>query len=150
MIGTPNNGSPLAYGTPLINPFTVPPLMVPILANFFCIPAAYDLIPGSEATKSVPNENTKYYTIAGNWRPDSYYLFNVFYPPFDTNCPQSLWLPIERWGSDFVISGQDDGLVPLNSAVSEEFTNLGISNNCHTNLLFEPEEYNWSKQILIQ
>jgi hypothetical protein len=30
------------------------------------------------------------------------------------------------------------------------FTNLGISKNCHTNILFEPQEYNWSKQILLQ
>ncbi|MDF2738336.1 MAG: Lipase [Nitrososphaeraceae archaeon] len=149
MIGTPNHGSPLAWGTSMITPFTVHPFILPILASFFCLPAAYDLIPGTEATLSTPNENTNYYTIAGSWTPDPYYLFNLFYPPYDTNCPQTLWLPMERWGnSDFVIPGQDDGLVPLSSAVSEEFTNLGISDNCHSNLLTEQQEYNWAKEIL--
>ena len=77
MIGTPNHGSPLVWGLSLINPFTVPPLMLPIVERFFCLPAASDLKPRSEATLSVKNENTKYYTIAGSWIPD-FYFFNFF------------------------------------------------------------------------
>lgn len=152
MIGTPNHGSPLAWGTSMISPFTVNPLFLPFLEAFFCLPAAHDLIPGSEATLSVPNENTDYYTIAGSWTPEPY-LVNMFLPPyffplFDSNCPQSSWLTLQRWGNDFVVPGQDDGLVPLSSATSQEFTNLGISNNCHTNLLYEQQEYDFAKEIL--
>lgn len=148
MIGTPNHGSPMAWGTLWINSFTVPPLMLPIVERFFCLPAATDLQPGSEATLSVKNENTKYYTIAGNWRPD-FYFSNVFSFSSDSNCPQASWLPIQRWGSDFIILEQDDGLVPLSSAVPHGFKNLGVSDNCHTNLLSEQQEYDWAKQILL-
>jgi pimeloyl-ACP methyl ester carboxylesterase len=147
MIGTPNRGSPLVWGVSLINPFTVPPLMLPIVERFFCLPAASDLKPGSEATLSVKNVNTKYYTIAGSWQPDIY--FNFYYPYNDSNCSQESWLPLERWGNDFIILGQDDGLVPLRSAVPPGFINLGISDNCHTNLLSEQQEYDWVKQILL-
>jgi pimeloyl-ACP methyl ester carboxylesterase len=155
MIGTPNHGSPLAWGTAFMNPLTVNPLFFPFLEAFFCLPAAHDLIPGSEATLSVPNVNTDYYTIAGRWTPEPYYV-NMFVPPYffplyDSNCAQPAWLTIQRWGNiDFVIPGQDDGVVPLHSAVSEGFTNLGISNNCHTNLLSEQQEYNWAKEKLLQ
>lgn len=153
MIGTPNHGSPLAWGTSMITPYTVPLPFYPILAAFFCLPAAHDLIPGTEATLSVPNENTNYYTIAGDWTPEPYFVnmfvYPYFFPVYDSNCLQSSWLTIQRWGNnDFVIPGQDDGLVPLRSAVSQEFTNLGISDNCHTNLLTEQLEYNWAKEIL--
>jgi pimeloyl-ACP methyl ester carboxylesterase len=148
MIGTPNHGSPLVWGVSLINPFTVPTLMLPIAERFFCLPAASDLKPGSEATLAVKNENTKYYTIAGSWRPD-FYFFNFFSFSSDSNCPQASWLPLQRWGSDFIILGQDDGLVPLRSAVTQEFIKLGISDNCHTNLLSEQQEYDWAKQILL-
>jgi pimeloyl-ACP methyl ester carboxylesterase len=51
MIGTPNNGSPLAD-----------------LSNI-CKPAVDDLRPGANATKAVMNKNTKYYTITGDWLP---------------------------------------------------------------------------------
>ena|SRR5215211_3962981 len=155
MIGTPNHGSPLAWGTAFMNPLTVNPLFYPFLEAFFCLPAAHDLIPGSAATLSVPNVNTDYYTIAGSWTPEPYYV-NMFFPPYffplyDSNCAQPAWLTIQRWGNnDFVIPGQDDGLVPLRSAVSQGFTNLGISNNCHTNLLSEQQEYNWAKEKLLQ
>ena len=148
MIGTPNHGSPLVWGVSLINPFTIPPLMFPIVERFFCLPAASDLKPESEATLSAKNENTKYYTIAGSWIPD-FYFSNVFSFSSDSNCPQASWLPLQRWGSDFVILGQDDGLVPLRSAVQQGFINLGVSDNCHTNLLSEQQEYDWAKQILL-
>ncbi len=147
MIGTPNRGSPLVWGVSLINPFTIPPLMLPIVERFFCLPAASDLQPGSEATLSVKNENTKYFTIAGSWRPDIY--FNFYYPYNDSNCPQESWLPLQRWGNDFIILGHDDGLVSLWSAIPPGFVNLEISDNCHTNLLSEQQEYDWAKQILL-
>jgi pimeloyl-ACP methyl ester carboxylesterase len=147
MIGTPNHGSPMAWGTSWINPFTVPPLMLPIVERFFCLPAASDLQPGSEATLSVKNENTKYYAIAGSWTP-TFYFFNFFSFSSDSNCTQASWLPLQRWGSS-IIFGQDDGLVPIRSAVPPEFINLGISDNCHTNLLSEQQEYDWAKQILL-
>ena len=147
MIGTPNHGSPMAWGTSFINPFTVLPLMLPIVERFFCLPAASDLQPGSEATLSAKNEKTKYYTIAGSWRP-TFYFFNFFSFSSDSNCTQASWLPLQRWGSS-IIFGQDDGLVPLKSAVPPEFINLGISHNCHTNLLSEQQEYDWAKQILL-
>jgi hypothetical protein len=149
MIGTPNHGSPMAWGSSWINPFTVPPLMLPIVERLFCLPAASDLQPGSEATLSVKNENTIYYTIAGGWTPDPYPFFNVFFPSSDSNCPQESWLPIQRWGNNNIILGQDDGLVPLWSAAPQGFRNLGISDNCHTNLLYEQQEYDWAKQILL-
>jgi triacylglycerol esterase/lipase EstA (alpha/beta hydrolase family) len=49
MIGTPNDGTPLAYRTSL------------------CTPAVWDVLPGAPATKAAMNPNTKYYTIAGDW-----------------------------------------------------------------------------------
>jgi pimeloyl-ACP methyl ester carboxylesterase len=51
MIGTPNDGSPIAE---ISDP---------------CKPAVYDLRPGANATKAEMNPNTKYYTIAGDWDP---------------------------------------------------------------------------------
>ena len=51
MIGTPNDGSPIAE---ISDP---------------CKPAVYDLRPGSNATKAKMNPHTKYYTIAGDWAP---------------------------------------------------------------------------------
>ena len=49
MIGTPNNGTPMAERTSL------------------CAPAVWDVLPEANATKVGSNPNTKYYTIAGNW-----------------------------------------------------------------------------------
>ena len=49
MIGTPNNGTPLAETTDA------------------CSPAISDVLPDSLATKSEMNRNTKYWTIAGDW-----------------------------------------------------------------------------------
>lgn len=145
MIGTPNRGSPLAYGSLATNPLTIPPLIFPFMQQFICFPAVYDLIPNSDATRAEKNENTDYYTIAGNWDPSFY--FNFFYPPSDENCRQQFWLPFERWASDFILLESDDGIVPLWSAAPQEFENLGITNNCHTNL-FEQHEYDLVKQIL--
>jgi pimeloyl-ACP methyl ester carboxylesterase len=49
MIGTPNNGTPVAERTTL------------------CAPAVWDVLPEANATKVGSNPNTKYYTIAGDW-----------------------------------------------------------------------------------
>ncbi len=49
MIGTPNNGTPVAERTSL------------------CAPAVWDVLPEANATKVGSNPNTKYYTIAGDW-----------------------------------------------------------------------------------
>jgi pimeloyl-ACP methyl ester carboxylesterase len=49
MIGTPNNGTPIAERTNI------------------CAPAVSDLLPEAAATKAEMNPNTKYYTIAGDW-----------------------------------------------------------------------------------
>ena len=50
MIGTPNDGSPLAQ------------------KYDFCKPAIWDILPNASATKAKGNPNTNYYTIAGNWK----------------------------------------------------------------------------------
>ena len=52
MIGTPNAGSPLAESCEVV-------------------PCLYDLRPGAAATEVNMNPNTKYYTIAGDWNPES-------------------------------------------------------------------------------
>jgi pimeloyl-ACP methyl ester carboxylesterase len=142
MIGTPNYGSPLAIGS-----LTVPPPIVPFFQAFgLCAPAVFDLIPGSDATQSQINHNTLYYTIAGDWSP-SFYYFNFLYP-YDTSCHQLNWLPLERWGS-LVINGDDDGIVPLNSAAApNDFINIGVTSDCHTNL-FGINEYNMVKDTLL-
>jgi triacylglycerol esterase/lipase EstA (alpha/beta hydrolase family) len=49
MIGTSNNGSPLAE------------------LSDICGPAVYDLRRGASATQAEQNPNTNYYTISGNW-----------------------------------------------------------------------------------
>jgi triacylglycerol esterase/lipase EstA (alpha/beta hydrolase family) len=52
MIGTPNDGSPLAE------------------LSDICGPAVYDLRHGASATQAEQNLNTNYYTISGNWLPN--------------------------------------------------------------------------------
>jgi uncharacterized alpha/beta hydrolase family protein len=49
MIGTPNNGTPMAERTSV------------------CAPAVWDVLPEAEATRAGMNPNTKYYTVAGDW-----------------------------------------------------------------------------------
>jgi uncharacterized alpha/beta hydrolase family protein len=68
MIGTPNAGSPLAQSSEV------------------CAPAVYDLRPGAAATEVKMNPNTKYYTIAGDWNPES------------GNCQLTAALPFEQTG----------------------------------------------------
>jgi len=50
MIGTPNQGTPLAEFTDS------------------CSPAILDVLPGANATKAEMNPNTNYWTIAGDWQ----------------------------------------------------------------------------------
>jgi pimeloyl-ACP methyl ester carboxylesterase len=144
MIGTPNRGSPLAYGS-----LAYPPMIFPYFKEFICWPAVYDLIPYSSASKAIVNENTNYYTIAGIW--NSYPYLNYFYPLYDPKCPQAIWLPFERWSGDFILIGIDnginDGIVPLSSAAPKEFKNLGVTNDCHTNLV-DKKEYLMAKTVL--
>jgi pimeloyl-ACP methyl ester carboxylesterase len=129
MVGTPNSGSPIAQSSEI------------------CTPAVHDLKPGAAATEVKMNSNTKYYTIAGDWNPLTGFI----------NCSPSLFFFFQ--GNFFIllnISGGNDGIVPLNSAINppnpeEDFKNIGISNNCHADLLGN-EEYNMIKEegILLQ
>ncbi len=124
MIGTPNAGSPLAS------------------MNNMCRPAIYDLRPGSPATNVERNNNTKYYTIAGDWTPSGSIP--------DPNCsPNELtWLAFQQFGSS-KLQGPDDGIVPLSSVESVESSiKLGTTDNCHTDLL-GPEEYELAREVLL-
>src|ERR671913_1123896 len=72
MIGTPNAGSPLAEN------------------NEVCAPAVYDLKPGAPDTKVKENQNTQYYTIAGDWNPDA------------GNCDLSMFSSTQQGGNDML------------------------------------------------
>ncbi|HET8794227.1 MAG TPA: alpha/beta fold hydrolase [Nitrososphaeraceae archaeon] len=116
MIGTPNAGSPLAESCEI------------------GIPAVYDLRPGSAATEVKMNPNTKYYTIAGDWNPQSenYHLFFSF----EQSGFYSLPIP-------------NDGMVSVSSVESQDyFINLGHSTNCHSNLLSD-YEYELAKDLIL-
>jgi pimeloyl-ACP methyl ester carboxylesterase len=132
MIGTPNLGSPLAY------------------VNELCSPAIFDIRPGSDATKATKNENTRYFTIAGNWTP-------ALEPKsMDSNCSpsQQFLLDFQR-GGYFALNSipgfsiPNDGIVPVSSVhLIGTFNNLGNTDNCHTDLLGD-EEYAKSREILL-
>lgn len=118
MIGTPNAGSPLAVNSEV------------------CTPAVYDLRPGAADTKVKENPNTKYYTIAGDWNPDT------------GNCDLSLFSPIQQGGYDN-LPKPNDGLVPISSVESLGYSDsLGHSKSCHSNLLSE-YEYGLAKDVLM-
>ncbi|HSF51309.1 MAG TPA: alpha/beta hydrolase [Nitrososphaeraceae archaeon] len=122
MIGTPNAGSPLAN------------------TNNICLPAVEDLRPGAKPTKAEENNNTEYYTIAGDWNP---FLL--------VNCPQLEWLPAEIMGYLPLLGreGSNDGIVSISSVESlENFTKLGYTPNCHSNLLGE-KEYELARNVLL-
>src|SRR5829696_138018 len=119
MIGTPNAGSPLAQSSET------------------CTPAVYDLRPGAPATEVKMNANTKYYTIAGEWNPQS------------GNCQLTPFLPMEQSGFSN-LPKPNDGMVPLSSVESQDyFINLGHSKSCHSNLMSE-YEYGLAKVILVE
>ena len=126
MMGTPNNGSPLADRD---------------YERDLCKPAVYDLMTNSTAIMSPINNNTNYYTIAGNWEP-SYIPFTFI----DSNCSLTPFYLYLKEGSSF-LEGPDDGIVPQDSAQPPEFMSLGQTDNCHTDLLSE-EEYSLASQIL--
>ena len=116
MIGTPNAGSPLAESISI------------------CAPAVYDLRPGAAATQVNMNPNTKYYTIAGDWNPqsESYQLFFSF----EQSGFSSLPIP-------------NDGMVSVSSVESQDyFINLGHSKSCHSNLMSE-YEYGLAKDVIL-
>ena len=117
MIGTPNAGSPLAESCEVGTP------------------AVYDLRPGAAATEVNMNPNTKYYTIAGDWNPQSenYQLFFSFEQVGFSSLP----IP-------------NDGMVSVSSVESQDyFINLGHSTNCHSNLLSD-YEYELAKDLLLE
>jgi len=117
MIGTPNAGSPLAQSSEI------------------CTPAVYDLRPNSAATEVKMNPNTKYYTIAGEWDPQS------------GNCQLTPFLPMEQSGSSD-LPKPNDGMVPLSSVESQDyFINLGHNKSCHPNLLNE-YKFGLAKEII--
>ena len=141
MIGTPNEGSPIADRYYTIDP---------------CKPAVYDLMTTSNVNKVNKNENTEYYTVAGNWVSEYYWVGGWLY--VDINCPYPMnWFNWEGWNWvtlqniwRFQIIGDDDGIVPVVSVEEPgEFIPLGQTNNCHTNL-FTDEEYNFVIPILKQ
>jgi uncharacterized alpha/beta hydrolase family protein len=104
MIGTPNAGSPMAER------FNV------------CTPGVWDALPESNATRAEMNPNTKYWTIAGDWEPDSQ--------------------------GDPTIAGPDDGYVQVSSVESEGyFQSLGRTDNRHELLLGE-DEYKMALDVL--
>ena len=116
MIGTPNAGSPLAESCEIGTP------------------AVYDLRPGAAATEVKMNPNTKYYTIAGDWNPQSenYQLFFSFEQVGFSSLP----IP-------------NDGMVSVSSVESQDyFINLGHSTNCHSNLLSD-YEYELAKDLIL-
>jgi predicted alpha/beta hydrolase family esterase len=117
MIGTPNAGSPLAQTSEI------------------CTPAVYDLRPGAAATQVKMNPNTKYYTIAGDWNPES------------GNCQLTPFLPMEQSGFSN-LPKPNDGIVPLSSVESQDyFISLGHSKSCHSNLMSE-YEYGLAKGVI--
>lgn len=81
MIGTPNQGSPIANWAKML-----PSDMAPLFGEFLCTPAIYDLIPCSDTVRSQIHNGTTYYTIAGNRTPSLYNTFNFSYPPVNGAC----------------------------------------------------------------
>jgi pimeloyl-ACP methyl ester carboxylesterase len=125
MIGTPNSGSPLAY------------------SNDYCAPAVYDIRPGASDTTVRENNNTRYYTIAGDWNPSVV-----------SNCPEVQnifefdWPQFEKEGFA-KLQKPNDGLVPVSSVESLPYSNsLGHPSDCHTNLLSKAE-YDFARTILL-
>ena len=91
------------------------------------------------------NPNTNYYTIAGIWQP----AFSPFLIDESGNCIDfTIFYPL-MVGGHAQMGGQDDGLVPLNSAETPQFHSLGETTKCHTNLLDE-NAYNLASPILRQ
>ena len=141
MIGTPNAGSELADIHHEDDP---------------CKPAVYDLLTSAPVNQVDNNDNTKYHTIASNWK-------SVYWPPFtafDINCPAPLfWFDVEGWNmltfqylgrQELGLGRPSDGLVPIDSVEEPgQFNSLGRTDNCHTNM-FTNEEYNKVLRVLLR
>src|SRR5215207_4731286 len=141
MIGTPNEGSPLADR---------------YYRSDDCKPAVYDLMTTSPVLRVEKNEHTRYHTIASSW-----IIVYQYRPPFwtldDINCPSpSNWFDLEGWNflafqynGRYEIKGPDDGIVPVKSVEEPgEYRSLGRTDNCHTNM-FTYEEYNKAIGVLL-
>jgi pimeloyl-ACP methyl ester carboxylesterase len=137
MIGTPNEGSPLADRYYLRDD---------------CKPAVYDLITTSPVLNVGKNEHTKYHTIASNWVSE----YPFVWLPEDVNCPSpSNWFDIAGWNfltfqyvGRYEILEPNDGIVPVDSVEeSGEFDSLGRTDNCHTNM-FTDEEFQKALGVL--
>jgi len=135
MIGTPNGGDTLANQAANFADFVG---LFPFsdLFNFFCRPALYDLEIGADATNSAENNNTQYYTIYGDWNPSL----------STNNCPQVPnlsgfdWQELQKEGYSKLQPQPNDGIVPASSVETvPHHTNLGHTQDCHTNLLSKPE-----------
>jgi pimeloyl-ACP methyl ester carboxylesterase len=132
MIGTPNRGSPLAdfiaYFISLIPWFD--------LSSFFCTPALDDWKTDAPDTQVTENLHTSYYTIYGDWNP----LLPCGYRGLE-----GIGYPI-LYNFGLV---PNDGIVPKWSVEDlNNYTNLGYTFHCHTDLLGS-QEYNLSKNVLI-
>jgi triacylglycerol lipase len=139
MIGTPNGGSPLAdYITSFIS-------LIPSSnsSSFFCTPALYDWKTDAQATRGRENPHTSYYTIYGNWNP---------LLPCGHGESEGIVYPILNFiGYTILNFGHvpNDGIVPKWSVEQlNNYTNLGYTFHCHTDLL-GGQEYNISKSVLI-
>lgn len=135
MIGTPNAGAPLAT------------------VDDSCKPAVFDFIDDAAAMKSPPNPHTRYYTIAGDWKPS-----------LSSNCPQQFSQNfLYRVGkpTDFgyenagfyQLNGTkvpNDGGIPVYSVKSmPNSTNIGLTPDCHSNLLSKTEYGIAKEKVLI-
>jgi pimeloyl-ACP methyl ester carboxylesterase len=142
MIGTPNEGSPLADRYHVRDD---------------CKPAVNDLRTTAPVLRAEKNEHTVYHTIASNWI-SIYELFSPFWwIAEDINCPYpSNWFDLEGW--NFLtfqyngrneIAGPDDGIVPVWSVEEPgEFASLGRTDNCHTNM-FTDDEFDKAIRVLL-
>lgn len=132
MTGTPNRGSPLAdfiaYFISLIRWFD--------LSSFFCTPSLYDWKTDAPDTQVRENPHTSYYTIYGDWNP---------FLPCGYRGLEGIGYPI-LYNFGHV---PNDGIVPKWSIEGlDNYTNLGYTFHCHTDLLGS-QEYNLSKNVLI-
>jgi hypothetical protein len=134
MIGTPNRGDPLADLTTFSNSFNpffyfVPPL--------FCTPALFDLETVADDSHVRENHNTQYYTIYGTWKPS--------FPCRLLGHEDLGYTILHNMGGR---EDPNDGIVPEESVESlTNFTNLGHTLHCHTDLLSN-QEYEISKSVL--
>lgn len=134
MIGTPNAGSPLANIAALV------------AHSDWCTPALYNFTTFADDLSVKANNNTRYFTIAGDWVPP---LSSGSLP---LNCTTEIHNPTTEIVGFSILSGEagpNDGVVSVSSVESLPYsTSLGHTSDCNTNLLSQPE-YNLVKHILI-